>query len=126
MIFATERIKSKNTEEHKEQLRMDEELNKNWLEAIKSSFEICNALIDMQIAEIQDILFKQEEKVIIEDENGKPTIGIDFDTIIPQFEKLNHNLDVLKDSRDHLLEKLGDLMEKLEEEDEEEDEEESW
>ena len=101
---------------------MDEELNKNWLEAIKSSTYICNALIDMQIAEIQDILFKQEDKVIIEGENGEPTIGIDFDTIIPQFEKFNHNLDVLKDSRDHLLEKLGDLMEELEEEDEEE----SW
>jgi hypothetical protein len=101
---------------------MDEELNKNWLETIKSSFDICNALIDMQIAEIQDILFKQEDKVIIEDENGEPTIGIDVGTIIPQFERLNHNLDVLKDSRDHLLEKLGDLMEKLEEEDEKE----SW
>ena len=40
---------------------MDEEINKNWLEAIKGSTFICNALIDMQIAEIQDILFKQED-----------------------------------------------------------------
>jgi hypothetical protein len=101
---------------------MDEEINKNWLEAINGSTFICNALIDMQIAEIQDILFKQEDKVIIEDENGNPTIGIDFDTIIPQFERLNHNLDVLKDSRGHLLEKIEDLMEELEEDDEEE----SW
>ena len=101
---------------------MDKEINKNWLESIKGSTFICNALIDMQIAEIQDILFKQEDKVIIEDENGNPTIGIDFDTIIPQFERLNHNLDVLKDSRDHLLEKIEDLMEELEEDDEEE----SW
>jgi hypothetical protein len=75
---------------------MDEELNKNWLEAIKSSLDICNALIDMQTAGIQDILFKQEEKIVIEDENGEPTIGIDVDTIIPQFEsilfKLSENL----------------------------------
>lgn len=105
---------------------MDRELNKNWLEAIKSSIDICNVIIDMQTAEIQDVMFKQEEKVITEDENGEPTIGIDVDTIIPQLERLNHNLDVLKDSRAHLLEKLGDLVDELEEEDEEEDEKESW
>ena len=76
----------------------------------------------MQTAEIQGIMFKQEDKVIIEDENGEPTIGIDVDTLIPQLEKLNHNLDVLKDSRIHILEKLEDLIEELEEEGEEE----SW
>ena len=99
---------------------MDNEINKNWLEAIKSSIDICNVIIDMQTAEIQDIMFKQEDKVIIEDENGEPTIGIDVDTIIPQLERLNHNLDVLKDSRVHLLEKLEDLVDELEEESEEE------
>ena len=95
---------------------MDRELNKNWLEAIKSSIDICDVIIDMQTAEIQDIMFKQEDKVITEDENGEPTIGIDVDTIIPQLERLNHNLDVLKDSRVHLLEKLEDLIDELEEE----------
>ena len=101
---------------------MDNEIYKNWLEAIKSSIDICNVIIDMQTAEIQEIMFKQEDKVIIEDENGEPTIGIDMDTIIPQLEKLNHNLDVLKDSRVHLLEKVEDLVDELEEEHEEE----SW
>jgi hypothetical protein len=100
---------------------MDRELNKNWLEAIKSSVNICDVIIDMQTAEIQDIMFKQEDKVIIEDENGEPTIGIDVDSIIPQLERLNHNLDVLKDSKVHLLEKLEDLADELEE-----SEEESW
>ena len=100
---------------------MDRELNKNWLEAIKSSVNICDIIIDMQTAEIQDIMFKQEDKVIIEDENGEPTIGIDVDPIIPQLERLNHNLDVLKDSKVHLLEKLEDLADELEE-----SEEESW
>ena len=100
---------------------MDRELNKNWLEAIKSSVNICDIIIDMQTAEIQDIMFKQEDKVIIEDENGEPTIGIDVDSIIPQLERLNHNLDVLKDSKVHLLEKLEDLADELEE-----SEEESW
>jgi len=71
---------------------MDRELNKNWLEAIKSSVDICDVIIDMQTAEIQDIMFKQEDKVIIEDENGEPTIGIDVNSIIPQLERLNHNL----------------------------------
>jgi hypothetical protein len=99
---------------------MDRELNTNWLEAIKSSIDICDVIIDMQTAEIQDIMFKQEEKVIIEDENGEPAIGIDVDTIIPQLERLNHNLDVLKDSRVHLLEKFEDLVDELEEESEEE------
>jgi hypothetical protein len=99
---------------------MDRELYENWLEAIKSSIDICDVIIDMQTAEIQDIMFKQEEKVIIEDENGEPAIGIDVDTIIPQLERLNHNLDVLKDSRVHLLEKLEDLVDELEEESEEE------
>ena len=94
---------------------MDRELNKNWLEAIKSSVDICDVIIDMQTAEIQDIMFKQEDKVIIEDENGEPTIGIDVDSIIPQLERLNHNLDVLKDSKVHLLEKLEDLVDELEE-----------
>jgi predicted transcriptional regulator len=98
---------------------MDNEINKNWLEAIKSSIDICNVIIDMQTAEIQDIMFKQEDKVIIEDENGEPTIGIDVDTMIPQLEKLNHNLDVLKDSRVHLLEKVEDLIDEIEEEHEE-------
>ena len=98
---------------------MDNEINKNWLEAIKSSIDICNVIIDMQTAEIQDIMFKQEDKVIIEDENGEPTIGIDVDTLIPQLEKLNHSLDVLKDSRVHLLEKVEDLVDELEEEHEE-------
>jgi predicted transcriptional regulator len=98
---------------------MDNEINKNWLEAIKSSIDICNVIIDMQTAEIQDIMFKQEDKVIIEDENGESTIGIDVDTIIPQLEKINHNLDVLKDSRVHLLEKVEDLIDELEEEREE-------
>jgi hypothetical protein len=98
---------------------MDNEINKNWLEAIKSSIDICNVIIDMQTAEIQDIMFKQEDKVIIEDKNGEPTIGIDVDTMIPQLEKLNHNLDVLKDSRVHLLEKVEDLVDELEEEHEE-------
>ena len=105
---------------------MDEELNKNWLEAIKSSIDICDVIIDMQTAEIQDIMFKQEDKVIIEDENGEPIIGIDVDSIIPQLEKLNHNLDVLKDSKVHILEKLEDLVDELEEESDEEREEESW
>jgi hypothetical protein len=98
---------------------MDNEINKNWLEAIKSSIDICNVIIDMQTAGIQDIMFKQEDKVIIEDENGEPTIGIDVNTMIPQLEKLNHNLDVLKDSRVHLLEKVEDLVDELEEEHEE-------
>jgi hypothetical protein len=97
---------------------MDGELNKNWLEAIKSSIDICDVIIDMQTAEIQDIMFKQEDKVISEDENGEPTIGIDVDTLIPQLERLNHNLDVLKDSKVHLLEKLEDLIDELEEESE--------
>jgi hypothetical protein len=97
---------------------MDRELNNNWLEAIKSSIDICDVIIDMQTAEIQDIMFKQEDKVIIEDENGEPTIGIDVDTLIPQLERLNHNLDVLKDSKVHLLEKLEDLIDELEEESE--------
>jgi hypothetical protein len=97
---------------------MDRELNNNWLEAIKSSIDICDVIIDMQTAEIQDIMFKQEDKVIIEDENGEPTIGIDVDTLIPQLERLNHNLDVLTDSKVHLLEKLEDLIDELEEESE--------
>lgn len=67
----------------------------------------------MQTTEIQDIVFKQEDKIIIEYENGEPTIGIDVDTIIPQLERPNHNLDVLKDSRIHLLEKLEDLVDEL-------------
>jgi hypothetical protein len=99
---------------------VDRELNKNWLEAIKSSIDICDVIIDMQTAEIQNILFKQEEEVIIEDENSNPAISIDVDSLIPQLEKLNHNLDVLKDSRVHLLEKLEDIVDELEEEDEEE------
>ena len=53
---------------------------------------------------------------------GEPMIGVDVDTVIPQLERLNHNLDILKDSRAHLLEKLEDLVDELEEEDEEE----SW
>ena len=98
---------------------MDRELNKNWLEAIKSSIDICDVIIDMQTTEIQNIMFKQEDSVITEDENGEPTIDIDVDTIIPQLEKLNHNLDVLKESRIHLLEKLEELKDEQEEESEE-------
>jgi hypothetical protein len=105
---------------------MDRELNKNWLEAIKSSIDICDVIIDMQTTEIQNIMFKQEDSVITEDENGEPTIDIDVDTIIPQLERLNHILDVLKDSRVHLLEKLEDLVDELEEESGEEGEEGSW
>jgi hypothetical protein len=101
---------------------VDRELNKNWLEAIKSSIDICDVIIDMQTAEIQNILFKQEEEVIIEDENSDPAISIDVDSLIPQLEILNRNLGVLKDSRVHLLEKLEDLIDELEEEGEEE----SW
>ena len=100
---------------------MDRELNEEWFDAMKSAIDICNVIIDMQTAEIQDIMFKQGDKVI-EDENGEPIIDIDVDTIIPQLEKLNHNLDVLKDSRIHILEKLEDLIDELEEEGEEE----SW
>ena len=104
---------------------MDRERNKNWLKPIKSSIDICDVIIDMQTAEIQDFMFKQEDKIIVEDENGEPTIGINADTIIPQLERLNHNLDVLKDSRVHLIEKLEGLIDELEES-EEEGEEGSW
>ena len=98
---------------------MDRELNKNWLEAIKSSIDICDVIIDMQTAEIQDIMLKQEDSVVTEGENSEPTVYIDVDTIIPQLEKLNHNLDVLKESRIHLLEKLEELKDEQEEENEE-------
>jgi hypothetical protein len=98
---------------------MDRELSGNWLEAIKSSIEICNIIIDMQTTEIQDIMFKQEDSVVTEDENSEPTIYIDVDMIIPQLEKLNHHLDVLKESRIHLLEKFEELKDEQEEEDEE-------
>ena len=106
---------------------MDRELNEEWFDAMKSAIDICNVIIDMQTTEIQGILFNQEDSVINEDENGEPIINIDIDTIIPQLEKLNHNLDVLKESRVHLLEKLEDLEDELEGEGEEEsEEEESW
>ena len=106
---------------------MDRELNEEWFDAMKSAIDICNVIIDMQTTEIQGIMFSQEDSVISEDENGEPIINIDIDKIIPQLEKLNHNLDVLKDSRVHLLEKLEDLKDELEGEGEEEsDEEESW
>jgi hypothetical protein len=95
---------------------MYRELTGNWLEAIKNSIEICNMIIDMQTTEIQDIMLKQEDSVVTEGENGEPTVYIDADTIIPQLEKLNHNLDVLKDSRIHLLEKLAELKMEQEEE----------
>ena len=80
---------------------MDEELNKNWLETIKSSFDICNALIDMQIAEIQDILFKQEDKVIIEDESYEA--GIEF-CGVPN--------DAIKKLEDYISWKLKDKLSK--------------
>ena len=98
---------------------MDRELNKNWLEAIKSSIDICDVIIDMQTTEILDILLKQEDSVVTEGENSEPTVYIDVDTIIPQLEKLNHNLDVLKESRIHFLEKLEELKDEQEEESEE-------
>ena len=99
---------------------MDRELNKEWLDAMKSAVDICNVIIDMQTTEIQGIMFKQEDSVVTEDENDEPTIDIDIDSIIPQLEKLNHNLDVLKESRIHLLEKLEELEDEIEEESEEE------
>jgi hypothetical protein len=106
---------------------MDRELNEEWFDAMKSAIDICNVIIDMQTTEIQGIMFNQEDSVISEDENGEPIISIDIDTIIPQLEKLNHNLDVLKESRVHLLEKLEDLEDELEGEGEEgSEEEESW
>jgi hypothetical protein len=106
---------------------MDRELNEEWFDAMKSAIDICNVIIDMQTTEIQGIMFNQEDSVISEDENGEPIINIDIDTIIPQLEKLNHNLDVLKESRVHLLEKLEDLEDELEGEGEEgSEEEESW
>jgi hypothetical protein len=98
---------------------MDRELSGNWLEAINSSIEICNMIIDMQTTEIQDVMFKQEDSVVTEGEYIEPTIFIDVDTIIPQLEKLNHSLDVLKESRIHLLEKLEEIRDEQEEESEE-------
>jgi hypothetical protein len=98
---------------------MYRELTGNWLEAIKNSIEICNMIIEMQTTEIQDIMLKQEDSVVTEGENSEPTVYIDVDTIIPQLEKLNHNLDVLKESRIHLLEKLEELKDEQEEESEE-------
>jgi hypothetical protein len=94
---------------------MYRELTGNWLEALKNSIEICNMIIDMQTTEIQDIMLKQEDSFVTEGENSEPTVYIDADTIIPQLEKLNHNLDVLKDSRIHLLEKLVELKMEQEE-----------
>jgi hypothetical protein len=98
---------------------MYRELTGNWLEAIKNSIEICNMIIEMQTTEIQDIMLKQEDSVVTEGENSEPTVYIDVDSIIPQLEKHNHNLDVLKESRIHLLEKLEELKDEQEEESEE-------
>jgi hypothetical protein len=98
---------------------MYRELTGNRLEAIISAIEICDMIIDMQTTEIQDIMFKQEDSVVTEGENSEPTIYIDVDTIIPQLEKLNHNLDVLKESRIHLFEKFEELKDEQEEESEE-------
>jgi hypothetical protein len=95
------------------------ELTGNRLEAIKSSIEICDMIIDMLTTEIQDIMFRQEDSVVTEGEDSEPTIYIDVDAIIPQLEKLNHNLDVLKGSRIHLLEKLEELKDEQEKESEE-------
>ena len=97
---------------------MYREISGNRLEAIKNSIEICDMIIDMQTTEIQDILFKQEDSVVTEDENGEPTIYIDVDVIIPQLKKLNHHLDVLKASRIHLSKKFEELKDEQEEEDE--------
>jgi hypothetical protein len=88
---------------------MYRELTGNRLEAVKNSIDICNMIIDMQTTEILDIMLKQEDSVVTEGESSEPTVYIDADTIIPQLEKLNHNLDVLKDSRVHLLEKLEEF-----------------
>ena len=98
---------------------MYREISGNKLEAIKSSIEICDMIIEMQTTEIQDIMFKQEDSVVTEGEDSEPTVYIDVDTIIPQLERLNHDLDVLKESRIHLLEKLEELKDEQEEEDEE-------
>jgi hypothetical protein len=98
---------------------MYRELTGNRFEAIKSALEICDMIIDMQTTEIQDIMFMQEDSVVTEGEDSELTVYIDVDTIIPQLEKLNHNLDVLKDSRIHLFEKLEELKDEEEEESEE-------
>lgn len=90
---------------------MYRELSGNGFEAVKSSIEICKMIIDMQTTELQDILIRQEDSVVTEGEDSEPTVYIDVDAIIPQLEKLNHNLDVLKISRIYLLEKLDELKE---------------
>jgi hypothetical protein len=91
---------------------MDRVLYKNWLDDMESCIHICDIIIDMQAAEIQVILFNQEDSIVSEDE-GEPKIDIDMDTIIPHLERLNHNLDVLKDSKIHLLNKIQDLEDEL-------------
>ena len=98
---------------------MYKELTGNRLEALKSAIEICDMIIDMQTTQIQDIMFKQEDSVVAEGVDSEPTVFIDVDTIIPQLEKLNHNLDVLKGSRINLFEKLEEIRDEQEEENEE-------
>lgn len=98
---------------------MYRELTGNWMEAVKNSIEICSMIIDMQTTEILDIMLKQEDSVVSEGENSEPTVYIDAEAIIPQLEKLNHNLDVLKASKRHLLEKLEEFKVEQEKESEE-------
>lgn len=98
---------------------MYRELTGNWMEAVKNSIEICSMIIDMQTTEILDIILKQEDSVVSEGENSEPTVYIDAEAIIPQLEKLNHNLDVLKASKRHLLEKLEEFKMEQEKESEE-------
>ena len=98
---------------------MYKELTGNRLEAIKSAIEICDMIIDMQTTEVQDIFFRQEDSVVSEGEDSESTVFIDVDTIIPQLDKLNHNLDVLKESRIHLFEKFEEIIDEQEENEEE-------
>lgn len=119
-IYITQsNLKIKGSKGTNEWVKMYRELTGNWMEAVKNSIEICSMIIDMQTTEILDIMLKQEDSVVSEGENSEPTVYIDAEAIIPQLEKLNHNLDVLKASKRHLLEKLEEFKVEQEKESEE-------
>lgn len=119
-IYITQsNLKIKGSKGTNEWVKMYRELTGNWMEAVKNSIEICSMIIDMQTTEILDIILKQEDSVVSEGKNSEPTVYIDAEAIIPQLEKLNHNLDVLKASKRHLLEKLEEFKMEQEKESEE-------